>query len=111
MFIEEGFEEELGAAADDLIHSYLKGELARADRESFQAHFLASSRNRKRLAFIRDLGSAIQQVAHAAGQDTAAPVAAWQGLWPVAAALAALALGVPLMLTRPKVERSAAVLP
>jgi len=105
IFTEEGLDEELQATADDLIHAYLKGSLSPEDRGRFETHFLALPRHQQRLAFIRDLSSAVEQVVFEDTREKADPVRAaaspWQGLWPVAAALALLVGGVLFMLARP----------
>lgn len=67
-----GFHAELLAAADDLIHAYLAGELTSADRERFESHFLAARRQRERLAFVRSLMSAVDRV-RAPGVGAPAP--------------------------------------
>jgi hypothetical protein len=99
VFVDDGFEEQLEATADDLIHAYLEGTLSGEDRAGFEAHFLSSPRHRERLAFVKDLQKAIEGTA----RETRAPAAsrpAW-GLWIAAALLAAAAVA---FLLRPEPE-------
>ena len=83
---------ELQAAADDLIHAYLAGQLSAGDRARFESHFLRSRGHRERLAFMRTLVTAVGRL----GKETttaAVPVTAprstrWTALLPWAAARA-----------------------
>jgi len=105
VFTDEGFDQELLATADDLIHAYLAGALSREERSRFETHFLAMPRHRERLVFLRDLLTAVKQVsteeAQAAPPGTAGQRRA-SGRWAVAAAVLA-AVGVILVLAlRPK---------
>lgn len=105
LFAEDALEEELRATADDLIHAYLEGSLSAEDRGRFEAHFLAVPGHQQRLAFIRDLGSAVELVSLQDGGKKAdrLPVAipSWQQLWPTAATLILLIGGMLFVLTRP----------
>lgn len=86
------FHAELQATADDLIHAYLEGELTPGDRERFKSHFLASSRQRERVVFVRDLVAAVgrsQPVGYARLVPSApTPRARLVSMLPWAAALA-----------------------
>jgi hypothetical protein len=62
LFLEDDSLDELQSTTDDLIHAYLAGSLPAADRELFEAHFLEVPRHRERLAFVRDLLSAVERV-------------------------------------------------
>lgn len=105
LFTDEALEEELMATADDLIHAYLKGVLSAEDRGHFETHFLAVPRHQQRLAFVRDLGLAVEQVNLEDGRKTtgripgAVPI--WEQLWPAAAALVLLLAAMLFVLTRP----------
>jgi len=48
-------ENDLGAAEDELIDAYLRGELSAEDTERFQEHFLRSAARREKLAFAESL--------------------------------------------------------
>ncbi len=61
LFEEDAFHEEVRATADDLSAAYLRGVLSAADRDAFEAHFLASPRNRERVLFMRSLLQAIDR--------------------------------------------------
>jgi hypothetical protein len=60
---EHALYEEMDGCADELIRDYLAGALAAEERGRFERHFLASPRRRERVAFLRDLGQAIDRVA------------------------------------------------
>jgi hypothetical protein len=95
LFTDDEFRCELLATADDLIHAYLDGTLAREDRAQFEDHFLASPLHRERVAYIRDLLAALERVS--ASSVVKAPLVAGSrayGLRPVWALAAALALAV-----------------
>ena len=62
LFTDDELDDALQATRDDLIHAYLAATLSPQDRERFESHFLASDRHRGRLAFIRDLLSAVDHV-------------------------------------------------
>jgi anti-sigma factor RsiW len=47
--------EELLAAEDELIDSYVRGDLSEPERESFAQHFLAASERRQKLSFAETL--------------------------------------------------------
>jgi hypothetical protein len=104
LFQDDGAQEELETAADDLIHAYLAGTLTADQRSAFEGHFLKSARHRERLAFIRDLVTATRRVSASAPAPAAPPVpasAAWPVPWPLAAAIAVAAAGaVAVVLTR-----------
>jgi anti-sigma factor RsiW len=103
LFTEDGFEEELLATADELIHAYLVGELDARQRSRFESHFLASPRHRERLTFIEDLTRAAAEVAAEESQPFASGEREQQRLkplWLVAAVLAVLVSSLPLLLRR-----------
>ena len=103
LFTEDGLDEELLATADDLIHAYVSGSLSDEDRRRFETHFLAQPRHRERLAFIRDLGQAVGEVA-ASRQDIQPSAAklgwSWKHLWPLAAAATLLVVALLVVLQR-----------
>jgi anti-sigma factor RsiW len=85
LFTEPGLGEELHAAADDLIHAYLAGELSRLDRRRFESYFLDTPRHRERFAFVRDLVSAVERA-------SPRPRASWRPMALAAAVLLATLL-------------------
>jgi anti-sigma factor RsiW len=105
IFMEATIEEDMLATADDLIAAYLKGTLPPDDRTRFESHFLAVPRHQQRLAFMRDLGSAVEQVARSgrAGpeEDKPATLPHQRQFWLVAAALILVVAGLAFVLTRP----------
>jgi hypothetical protein len=88
LFIDDTFEEELYATADDVMHDLLAGRLAPAERMFFERRFLAIPRHRERLAFLSDL--------EAAATRPARPSRRGPG-WAIAAATAAAVLGGALL--------------
>ena len=107
VFVDDDFEEQLDATADDLIHAYLQGGLSADDRAAFETHFLTLLRHRDRFAFLRDLLSAVERTAATPRAARAWP--AW-GLWAAAAVLAAVA-AVLLMRPQPQGPQQAEDLP
>jgi hypothetical protein len=109
LFADDEFRAELLATADDLIHSYLSGDLTGGDRTQFEAHFLASPRHQERLAYIRDLLAAIARVSAPsvakARPTTGSPVHVFWPTWALAAALALVVAGGLLWLIRQPSER------
>ena len=55
LLTEAAFHEELTIAEDELIDRYLAGDLAPAERQSFEAHFLLAPERRRKLRFARTL--------------------------------------------------------
>jgi len=102
LFGEDDLDEELLATTDDLIHAYLSGALSSDDRVRFEAHVLASPDHRERLAFVRDLLSAMERMSEegvgAAAARAASPSRPW-GPWGLAAAVF-VATGFLVLLTR-----------
>ncbi|MCI0420657.1 MAG: hypothetical protein L0387_02505 [Acidobacteria bacterium] len=69
-FRDDSVFEELRAAEEDLIDSYVRGNLSGAVLKQFETHFLKSPARRQRVAFAKSLANAADQNA------TRAPVAA-----------------------------------
>lgn len=81
---------ELQAAADDLIHAYLAGQLSAGERARFEGHFLLSRRHRDRFAFVRTLVTAVGRAGNERAAGAAPPPARasrWTTWLPWAAAL------------------------
>ena len=55
LLTDAAFHDELSIAEDDLIDRYLAGELAAAERQNFETHFLLASERHKKLRFARAL--------------------------------------------------------
>lgn len=55
----------LGAAEDELIDAYLRGELSAEDTERFQEHFLRSATRREKVAFAESLHRYVDDAAEA----------------------------------------------
>jgi hypothetical protein len=55
--------EQVCAVEDDLIDSYLRGKMSRADHERFEIHYLASQYNRERVASAQILIAEIDRMA------------------------------------------------
>jgi hypothetical protein len=60
LFTEDDFHDELVATLDDLIQAYLQGALSREDRARFESEILASPRHRERVAFVKQVLSAVE---------------------------------------------------
>jgi len=62
LFTDDLLHEQCEAAADDLIHAYLRDALPPQERARFESHFLASPRRRERLDFVRDLVTVVGRI-------------------------------------------------
>jgi len=82
LFADEPFWECLGAVEDELIDTYVRGELRGVDRESFESHFLAAPRRRERVALAR---AWIVPASAAAPRPARKWTEALRWLWPVGA--------------------------
>jgi hypothetical protein len=96
LFTDDELNDELLATTDDLIHSYLSGELSREDSVRFETEFLAAPRHRQRLAFVKQLVSTVDRVAN---EDVASsvrpfPIPARTRRWHPATAAAVVLLAV-----------------
>ncbi len=91
IFTDDEFRANLLALADDLIHAYLTGGLSGADRARFEKHFLASPRHQARVAYLRDLLSALERMP--AEGATASRSHDFRTVWALAAALVLLVAG------------------
>jgi anti-sigma factor RsiW len=105
LFTDDSLHERFETAADDLIHAYLSGELPEQERADFESHFLASPRRRERLAFVRDLASAVDRMTPPAALAPVPPptressLGRWHVLATAASVLLASALAVLLLRT------------
>src|SRR5437763_5449227 len=55
LFENDDFAEEIIAAEDELIDSYVAGQLSDRQKESFEKHFLQSEERRKKVVFAQGL--------------------------------------------------------
>jgi len=92
LFEDGSLDDQLVATTDELIHAYLRGELAPEDRQPFESHFLAAPDHRERLDFMRHLLAVTSR--------PAASPAAPRGRWWLVAAAAVLVVGAALVFTR-----------
>jgi anti-sigma factor RsiW len=92
LFDDDALDERLVATGDELIHLYLRGELAVADRPRFETYFLADDDHRERLHFMRQLLKTLERRA----------VPPRRGSVPLSLAVAAVvvAVGARLFATR-----------
>jgi hypothetical protein len=88
---EDGFEDELEATIDDVLHAYLAGALSAGDRAAVEGHLLRSSDHRERLAFLKALTGAAQETPPVQSRT-------WEWLPLAAVLLLALAAGLILLL-------------
>src|ERR1044071_1791611 len=72
LFTTEEYGQQLSLVEDDLIDSYVRGELSSRERERFESHFLTSPRRISRVAFAESLASSQQarQVRNPAAGDS-----------------------------------------
>jgi len=97
LFTDDRLHEQCEAAADDLIHSYLSDDLPAQERAQFETHFLASPRRRERLAFVKDLVTAVGRTP--IHERAPSPWRAWA---PAASLLASAAVIAALLLAPPR---------
>jgi hypothetical protein len=93
-FLEDAFDEQRSAAADELIEAYLAGRLGKERRERFESHFLAAAVHRDRYRLLSQLRTGARQTPEERP-------GAWDRrlLWAVAAAVL-LALGTLALFAR-----------
>ena len=53
LLINRGKFEQVWAVENELLDSYVRGEMSRADRERFEGHYLTSSLHRERVAIAK----------------------------------------------------------
>ncbi len=62
LLIDKGKFDQVWAVENELVDSYVRGEMSRADRERFEGHYLASPSHRERVAiaesFLTDIDRA-----------------------------------------------------
>jgi hypothetical protein len=82
--------EELVSAEDDLIDAYVAGQLGAEDARRFEARFLAAPARRERVEFARALSRLVESDV---GRSPAASRRGWSWWLPLAASVAAAAVG------------------
>lgn len=97
LFSDDDFDEEVLAAADDLIQAYLAGVLSPEDRAACEGFFLTTPRHRRRLEFLQQLSAGLastarEEPAGAVPRTIAIPNRRWWLALAAAAAVAATAL-------------------
>jgi hypothetical protein len=79
LLVEDGFEDDMLATAEDLLQGYLQDALPAEDRRAVETHLLASPYQRRRLEFMQDLLSAAGRAAAGDDRPARAPAAAERG--------------------------------
>ena len=93
-FLEDAFDEQRSAAADELIEAYLAGRLGEERRERFESHFLAAAVHRDRYRLLGQLRTMARET-----PDEGPGAGDRRLLWAVAAAVLA-ALGALIFFAR-----------
>jgi len=79
LLINRGKFEQVWAVENELLDSYVRGEMSRADRERFEGHYLASPLHRERVAitesFLTDIDQAVGETVEARAKE---PVVPWR---------------------------------
>jgi hypothetical protein len=90
-FVDDDWDEERAAAADELIDAYLTGALTADQRTRFETRFLASSEYRERFRLLRDLRTVMDRGRADPVSVDRSPGRPWLALAVAAALIAALA--------------------
>src|SRR5215831_8715394 len=61
LLIDQGKFDQVWAVENELVDSYVRGEMSRADRERFEIHYLASPLHRERVAIAESFLTNIDQ--------------------------------------------------
>jgi hypothetical protein len=111
LLTEDGFEDEIQAAVDDLLQAYLQGTLSGEERRKVEAHLLSSPYHRERLVLVKDMLAAADRVS---ASEAAPAVWSRRRSWALAAMLAVVVAGVIIFLLSaraPEAPRRAGSLP
>jgi ferric-dicitrate binding protein FerR (iron transport regulator) len=77
LLLDRGKFDRVWAVENELVDSYVRGEMSRADRERFEGHYLASPLHRERIAiaesFLTDIDQAGGETVEARAKEPAAP--------------------------------------
>ena len=83
LLIDRGKFDQVLAVENELVDSYVRGEMSRADRKRFESHYLASPLHRERVAIARSFLTIIDQTAgERAEVREKEPVVQWGGSFP-----------------------------
>jgi anti-sigma factor RsiW len=84
LLIDRGKFEQVWAVENELIDSYVRGKMSRADRKRFEGHYLASPLHRERVAIAESFLTDIDQVAGETVEERAKkPVVPWRRRFPL----------------------------
>src|SRR5215510_7832466 len=77
LLIDRGKFDQVWAVENELVDSYARGEMSRADRERFEGHYLASPLHRERVAiaesFLTDIDQAAGETVELSEKDSLVP--------------------------------------
>jgi len=96
LLIDRGKFERVWAVENELVDSYVRGEMSRADRKRFESHYLASPLHRERVAiaesFLTTIDPAVGETIDVSEKEPLVPGAAGfpyvRRAWPLARSLA-----------------------
>jgi hypothetical protein len=84
LLIDRGKFDQVWAVENELVDSYVRGEMSRADRKRFEDHYLASPLHRERVAiaesFLTDIDQAAGEMVEARAKE---PVVPWRRRFPL----------------------------
>ena len=84
LLIDRGKFEQVWAVENELVDSYVRGEMSRADRKRFESHYLASPLHRERVAiaksFLTDIDQAVGERVEVREKG---PVVHWRRRFPL----------------------------
>ena len=83
LLLDRGKFDRVWAVENELVDSYVRGEMSRADRERFEGHYLASPLHRGRVAiaesFLTNIDQAVGETVEARAEEPAVP---WRAGFP-----------------------------
>jgi hypothetical protein len=84
LLIDRGKFDRVWAIENELVDSYVRGEMSRADRKRFESHYLASPLHRERVAiaesFLTNIDQSVGETAEVSDKEPAAP---WRRRFPL----------------------------
>src|SRR5262245_18784625 len=84
LLIDRGKFDRVWAVENELVDSYVRGEMSRADRKRFEGHYLASPLHRERVAiaesFLTDIDRAVGETVEVNEKE---PVVPWRQRFPL----------------------------
>jgi hypothetical protein len=112
LLIDRGKFEQVWAVENEVVDSYVRGEMSRADRKRFEVHYLASPLHRERVAiaesFLTDIDHAVGETVELRAKE---PVVPWRRRFPlrsprtVFSVVLVMALLLTFSLVRSYIER------